>query len=76
MYRIVPVILAVVIITAMIGVSVPLEQAFASSAAAAASGGSAAAAAAAGDSSAAAAASSDDDDDCDKDWDDCHEEDD
>jgi ribosomal protein L12E/L44/L45/RPP1/RPP2 len=64
MYRTVPVILAVVIITAMIGVSVPLEQAFASSAAAAA----------AGDSSAAAAASSDDDDDCDKDWEDCHEE--
>ena len=66
MYRTVPVILAVIIITAMIGVSVPLEQAFASSAAAAA----------AGDSSAAAAASSDDDDDCDEDWDDCHEKDD
>ena len=57
MYRTVPVILAVVIITAMIGANVSLEQAFASSAAsAAASGGSAAAAAAAGDSSAAAAA--------------------
>ena len=57
MNRSVPVILAVVIITAMIGVNIPLEQAFASSAAsAAASGGSAAAAAAAGDSSAAAAA--------------------
>ena len=55
MYRTVPVILAVVIITAMIGVNVFSEQAFASSAAsAAASGGSAAAAAAAGDSSAAA----------------------
>ena len=53
MYRTVPVIFAVVIITAMIGVSVSFEQAFASSAAsAAASGGSAAAAAAAGDSSA------------------------
>ena len=53
MYRTVPVILAVVIITAMIGVNVFSEQAFASSAAsAAASGGSAAAAAAAGDSSA------------------------
>ena len=49
------VILAVAIITAMIGVNVSLEQAFASSAAsAAAGGGSAAAAAAAGDSSAAA----------------------
>ena len=36
MYRTVPVILAVVIITAMIGVSVSLEQAFASSAGSAA----------------------------------------
>ena len=49
----IPVILAVVIITALAGVNVSLEQAFASSSAsAAASGGSAAAAAAAGDSSA------------------------
>ena len=55
MYRTVPVILAVVVITAMIGVNVSLEQAFASSAAsAAASSGSAAVAAAAGDSSAEA----------------------
>ena len=58
MNRSIPIILAVVIITAMIGVSVSFEQAFASSAAsAAASGGSAAAAAAAGDSSAASAGS-------------------
>ena len=55
MNKTVPVVLAVVIITAMLGVNVFLGQAFAtSSAAAAASGGSAAAAAAAGDSSAAA----------------------
>ena len=46
------VILAVAIITAFMGASVPIEQAFASSAASAAAGsGSAAAAAAAGDSS-------------------------
>ena len=36
MYRTVPVILAVIIVTAMIGVSVSFEQAFASSAASAA----------------------------------------
>jgi hypothetical protein len=53
MYRTVPVILAVVIITAMIGVSVSSGQAFASSAASAAASGGSAAAAAAGDSSAA-----------------------
>jgi hypothetical protein len=62
----IPVILAVVIITALAGINTSLGQALASSAsaaagdssaAAAASGGSAAAAAAAGDSSAAAAAS-------------------
>ena len=62
----IPVILAVVIITALAGINTSLGQALASSSALAA----------AGDSSAAAAASSDDDDDCDKDWDDCHEEDD
>ena len=43
----IPVILAVAIVTAIVGASVPIEQAFASSAASAAAGGGSAAAAAA-----------------------------